>query len=370
MNTSTTITIMLTTLAIASGCDYEYTPPDPCAEGSPLGQELTPEQYEAECGGTDEIDDEEDTPPVVTCRVPSQGSETKVCYEGDLSFLDKQALDIAVGTLRSWNVVRPWSDFSECAHELVRYGSFNDVEANSLGASARTAYLCWFGDGAPSYEAAGVEGPVGIGHAFYLSDEDEPQWNHAMPSRWNDSAMLDPATYLPEEITICSAVQCGLERWNCRCECESDADCADFQDGDTDFEAFGICESGLCYWAPELEQGAAPSGPLVYGLMSWDDGLLVDGDRVVMSAKFYLDLMRVLPDVLTGKINGDMSFGPLGDLTYAGHDSLADHLGLEVGDMLDIDQRMIDAIALGDTVDITVIHEDGSERVLTVMLGL
>lgn len=357
-----TFTISALAIVLAAGCDYE--PPSPCAENSPLGPKLSPEQYEEECGGTDEGEDTS----VVTCRVPKLGSETQVCYEGDLSFLERQSIDVAVGTLRSWNVVKPWSEFSSCLHALVRYEAFINVEANAIGANARSAYLCWFGGGDPDFEAAGDTGPVGIGHSFANALPEGPTWNHAMPENWNDSAMLDPATYLPEEITVCSSVRCGLERWDCRCECESDADCPDFQDGDSNYEAFGICESGLCYWDDEVLQGAAPSGPLVYGIASWADGIIVDGDRVVMSAQFYLDLMRVLESSLGGAINGDMSFGWLGDLTHVGPDSLAAHLGFKVGDMLDADQRTLDALEGGDVVELTVTGVDGSERVLTVLI--
>ncbi len=80
-----------------------------------------------------------------------------------------------------------------------------------------------------------------------------------MPDYWHDGPMLDPSGYHLEEKTVCESVRCGLERWECRCECPGGADdeCDeyDFYDPDSDFAAFGICEGQVCYYDAECVNG-------------------------------------------------------------------------------------------------------------------
>lgn len=228
---------------------------DPCE--LPNSLTLTDDEKTAcdECGDPEGCEGESGDDPILTCRAGTQGSYTKVCYEGELAWVEKQAIDLAISTLRHPWIVDPWSDDPECEHELVKYDAFTSTAAHDLGAFERVARLCWTRLGEPDFASTGDTGPVGIGHRFGLL-EGLPLWNHAMPDYWTDPEMLVPGGYFPEEITVCGSVRCGLERWECRCECEADSDCVDFERGpghSSEYSAQGICEGGLCYWDAECE---------------------------------------------------------------------------------------------------------------------
>lgn len=144
--------------------------------------------------------------------------------------------------------------------------------------------------------------------------------------------------------------------WTCRCE--SDADC---QPGAV-CEAGWIIEGGLpkptlCTWDDGMgtSNGVAPEGPVVYGASSWADIVRVDGHDVTLYVDDSLDLRTGLRAFIERALNDDQRFGLAGEVTYCGVHALCSHLGLQVGDVVEITQDQYDALVAGRRIDIDVV---------------
>lgn len=175
---------------------------------------------------------------------------------------------------------------------------------------------------------------------------------------WNDVAMTEASALVSGQISVLcpKGVLCVAAKDDCFCKCESDVDCS----GLTRTEA--VCELNMCFYVDEpASPGALPSGPLAYGFDSWSEGLLVVGDSITLTPAFFAALVP-------GVFRDDQSFDADGRIQHCGRTSLCAHLGLGVGDTAVADDGAVDALLAGQSVEVEVIHADGSDRTVTVRI--
>lgn len=298
------------------GCGLKL--PDPCADGSPLFGGLTFAQQEAciECGKTVCEDDETggDDNPSWSCVYHD--------FEGDLV---SPTYDICVGggnpyhdyMVNEWTVLgkEPFTK-TECDAALVYPGYMG------LNPGGVDFYIC--NHPGSAYES------VGAGIALWR----RVTWQHSLPGEWKDADM--------KSLSWGDGVRCGLNGFRCDgyitecyCACDVDADCTAISASAFDTLNEYACVGGEC-----LATEWTPSGPLVYGLDSWSDGVRVDGDIVYVTTRFYLSAVLVggaiFEDDQAFEVLDDGSADGTADveITHCGPGALCDLVGLSSGDIL------------------------------------
>ncbi len=367
------ITFTITVLLSATGCDL-WTPADSCEPGA-LYDSLTDEEKEscAECNDAYGCDDDSgsgDDDGTISCIGDADDGTAELCVvggplEGDWTseWTTKQIADCHTPT-SPIQCIRSWSDPNgEADEECVM------CEALVFGITPPTVThpthtgdwpMCMTADNLldvyhryrPAYDWGGVS----------LTEPTANWFDFTACSLDSDvyAGTCEPVLMATKNVSETADSFIGGQ-WTCRCQDDDDCQLGAVCNAGWVIDG-GIPQPTLCNWAIDGDSnGVAPEGPVVYGLNVWSDGILADGDRVTMTPQFYRALVP-------GVLNDDQKFGLLGDLTYVGPDSLAAHLGLEVGDMFDADQRILDALEGGDVVELTVTGVDGSERVLSVSI--
>ena len=366
------ITFTITVLLAATGCD-PLTPADACAPGA-LFDSLTSDQKAScgECGDADGCDGDSGS---------GEGDETLSCI-GDAD--DGTAELCVVGGPLEGNWISEWSTkkISDChtpTSPIQCIRSWSDPNGEADEECVMCEALVFANTPTVSHPTHTGDWPMCMTENGLLSvyHEYRPAYDWGgndltePTSNWFDftACSLDGDFYagLCEPVLMTTTSVSGVVdsfiggQWTCRCQDDDDCQFGAVCEAGWIIEG-GIPQPTLCTWDDGSPNGVAPEGPVVYGLDVWSDGILVDGDRVTMTPRFYRTLVP-------GALNDDQKFGLLGDLTYVGPDSLAAHLGLQVGDMLDAGQRDLDALADGDTVEVDVISADGGVRTLSVTLA-
>lgn len=314
--------------------------PDPCADTSPL--QLDPKVKEA-CEARDETGGEADS---YVCVTP-------VGYEDAYSLCVPNTYDN-----NYWWVPLTQSAFAgstvdhrEC-EPIVQYQAWASPDQGQQGPD----YIC-MNVAYPQYESPD-------GHAFALEEQSQNVgYLRSIPRyAWNDVAMTQATIISPASISVMCAkgVLCATAKDYCFCKCENDADCSAL----TRTEA--VCELGMCFY---VDEPAAPTpvqpGPMSYGLASWSEGLRIDsyrwGKHITITPAFFSALVP-------GIVRDDQAFDALGTITHCGRASLCGHLGLKVGDTAVADADAVDRLLAGETIELVVIHADGSDDTVTVSI--
>lgn len=367
---------LLALVVFVDGCFLFNNPIDPCAEGSPLQQDPKVAADCQQCSMSpcpDEGETGEDPPgdqvtvaasdhryafdgvnlPSTNAEIAVPGGVVEISRVDDCHASDYRDYECNL----NWNGT-PAIDWADnrcvaCSGEGgIDYNPGNDpIEGwptcqSNVNASLSGAWVMTSQNGIPY--------PTCTPNAF-----DTPDWTCAKGhvQIWEAS---DPATHGP------------AENWTCRCPDGIDSQC---QPGAACEAAWRQPYNGilkrptLCTWddGEGDMNGAAPEGPIVYGLDAWEDGIELTTVRGVVG-------VRVTPSFLlslTGPApwNDDQRFDvTTGELTYCGEDALCDWLGLTAGDRLQIPTTSGLELLSGRELQLVVEHVDGATTTFAVSI--
>jgi hypothetical protein len=328
----------LVILLSLSACGIQL--PDPCADSSPL--QVDPKVKEA-CEAMNETGGE---PGDYVCVTPFD-------FENAYALCVPNTYDNNYWWVPLTQDSLPGStvDHRQCS-PIVQYQAWASPDDAQQGPD----YICMNVD-SPSYSSPD-------GHAFALEENDEA-WGYrrSLPRyAWNDEAMTQATALGFGQISVMcpKGVLCAKAKDDCFCKCQSDADCSAL----TRHEA--VCELGMCFYVDEpAAPSALPPGPFAYGLQAWSEGLRIEAgtaaDHITITPAFFAALVP-------GVFRDDQSFDAVGRIEHCGRPSLCNHLGLEVGDLAVADEDVVNDLLAGQTVEVEIIHVDGSDRTVTVTI--
>lgn len=326
------VLLALTVLALTTGCSLK--PFDPCTKGSPL--QVDPKVKDAceamETGGED---------GEFVCVTSPAIDEYSICapdtYDNNFWWLPLTTGDLPGSTV----------DHRECT-PAVEYQAWADPSDNP---QTQPDYLC-------ANDGWTFTSPDG--KAFALEEMPKSSFGYlrSLPTNgWADPSMTKAHVGLAGFSVFCpKGALCVKAKDDCFCKCESDLDCAAM----TQSEA--VCELGMCFYVDEpAAPSATPPGPHAYGFASWDEALTIEGDTITITPAFFAAL-------LPGIFRDDQAFDAAGVITHCGRASLCHHLGLMVGDMAVADDDAVGQLLAGQSVEVDIIHADGSDRTVTVAI--
>jgi hypothetical protein len=309
--------------------------PDPCADTSPL--QVDPKVKEA-CEAMGETGGEGD----YVCVTPFQYQDAySLCvpnnYDNNFWWVP----------LTQESLVGSTVDHRECT-PIVQYQGWASPDKQQPGPD----YICMNAQW-PKYNSPD-------GFAFALEENSAVLgYSRSIPRyAWNDEAMTQATIINNQQISVMcpKGVLCVTAKDDCFCKCESDADCSAL----TRNEA--VCELGMCFYVDEpAAPDPLPPGPPAYGLASWSEGLHVEGSHITVTPRLFAALVP-------GVFRDDQSFAADGRIEHCGRGSLCDFLRLQEGDTAVADADATDRLLAGETVEVEIIHADGSDHTVTVSI--
>lgn len=338
--------ILPLTFLIITACDW-LKPANPCANGSPLAPDGSPVAKDCEECGKSPCPDE-------TGETGDELDDDVWCVENDpdgLVLCADLTFDL-LASLADW-VSLPLDSCGELSQPY---------ECSHLGQTI-DCYQCEalvHGDWAPTQQAPSNDG----WHLCWVAD-----WQRYVPAFILD-VDVPTADWVPH-------LQCGstVDAGACSlgfvetigetatCRCSSDADC---QPGT-------VCEANVKlingqFRATECTWDGAPFtvGPEIYGLNAWEDGIIIDGDDIILTPEMGLALLP-----RDGKpfalMNDDQRVDRTGTITRCGSGSLCEHLGLHEGDRL-VPRSSIDEFVKEGFGYLEIIPPGGRSRWLTLSI--
>jgi hypothetical protein len=345
-----------------------------CDPHSPLYPNLTAEQL-ADCNAENEGETGEETPPSgQICHPvwdfnesPATNGDPQLCVPGSEPWgNDSPWQSVALDAChqrspdfpcrRSW--VTPWASDDVCyACNLPLYDSYIALEPFE-------GLEWWMCESAAPYHRyhpawsskAGDPHPSGPNWPLALDcDTNEVQAGICEP------VLLDPhAAYNTNETTL------AYGEWTCKCA--SDDDC----------QAGAVCEAGytivggvpkatLCTWddGSGTSNGAAPEGPVVYGLTRWEDGLTIVRNNVKVTPSM------VVAALSGGLWNDDQLFTSDGMIEHCGPTALCSRFGLQPDDVVSVDvDAALDFVDSGTPLAVYVHKPTGVVQTWTLSLTI
>jgi hypothetical protein len=154
--------------------------------------------------------------------------------------------------------------------------------------------------------------------------------------------------------------------WTCQCD-GSDAGCQPDAVCEAGWVVGGLDGVGLMPSPTLCTYDGAPLvvGPVVYGLTQWSDGIVIDGDNIVLGPSMLLSLWPQdgQPFAL---FNDDQRADERGLITHCGAGSLCEHVGLHAGERIVFDGFDVDALLAGRAVALKVERPRDRARTLTI----
>jgi hypothetical protein len=340
---------------------------NPC-DISLLYENMTPEQRGNcnKCGDAYECPDEGET--------GDDGGDFVSCTPADAICLDGDVIS-QLGSDAYLYDARPKTECNGIVGPVPCNRSWFDPEINDLEcvscdipgiadnvslppATPDTWPICWNGvfKWDPAYWA---------GEEFFIA----PGW----PAQLGCESEMIGIPQIPDPMFTCPDGMIGIHResspgvmdnlWTCRCPDGSDDSC----------QPDAVCEAGwvfdglypsptLCVWS---DVGVPDVGPVVYGLAQWSDGIVVDGDNIVLSPSMLLSLWPQdgQPFAL---FNDDQRADERGMITHCGAGSLCEHVGLHAGERIVFDGFDVDALLAGMATQLEVERPRNRSRWLTI----